>query len=173
MIQKLTNREGKSKVKLKEIITQDLILSDMKARSNNEAIQELVELLVQNGKIPGEYVVEAQLALFKREALGSTGIGQGLAIPHGRIPFVHDIIGAMGISSEGLDFRSLDGEPVHVIFLFLSPQHKPDLHLKMMSLVNGLSKSPKFIESLMEASSLEEIVELIKKAESIVFPKIE
>lgn len=154
---------------LKSIVSHDSILLDLDASSNVEAIQRLVALLAKNHLIPPEFIVEAQLALMKREALRTTGIGKGISIPHARVPFLQKAVGALGISKQGIDFRAVDNQLVYVVFLFLSPEQDVELHMQILAMVGRLVKSTDFIEKLRSASTLEEVLELLDKAEEMIF----
>ncbi|RME05004.1 MAG: PTS sugar transporter subunit IIA [Planctomycetota bacterium] len=157
-------------MRLQEIITRDLVLYDLKVKDNTEAIQRLVQLLVKKGKIPLQREQDALLALFKREALSSTGLEQaGLAIPHARVDFVQSIVGALAVAPEGVDFRA-DG-PSYVIFLFLSPQHRPSLHLECMSLISALARNQSFLLSIQRSRSSEEVFQQIVAAEDLLYPQ--
>ena len=154
---------------LKSLISPEAVVLDLKAESNVEAIQHLVHLLAKHHLIPPEFLVEAQLSLMKREALRTTGIGKGVSIPHARVPFLQKAVGALGISKQGIDFRALDQQPVHVVFLFLSPEQDIELHMQILAMVGRLVKSTNFIEKLRMASTLEEVGKLLERAEEIIF----
>src|SRR5262245_2377375 len=104
-------------MKVLEFLDVSAISLDLKSTTKREAIEELCSLLQVTNRIKDATVVTA--ALMEREKLGSTGIGQGVAIPHGKSTDVTQLVGALGISRKGVEFESLDGEPVHVIFLLV------------------------------------------------------
>jgi PTS system nitrogen regulatory IIA component len=101
--------------------------------------------------------------LMERESLGSTGIGQGVAIPHGKTNVVKDQVAALGISRKGLDFDALDGEPVHIVFLLIAPQDAAGNHLKALAKISRLLKDKFFRQALRDAKSAEEILKIIRE----------
>lgn len=100
-----------------------------------------------------------------REKLGSTGIGQGVALPHARIENIKKPIVLIGISQKGIDFSSLDGAPVYIIFLIISPIFQEGLHLKLLAKISRLLKDKYFLERLKELRSPQEIIEFIRRQE--------
>jgi PTS system nitrogen regulatory IIA component len=99
----------------------------------------------------------------EREKLGSTGIGQGVAIPHGKSDATQNLVGALGVSKRGVEFEALDGEPVHVIFLLVAPHESQGQHLKALSRISRLLKDKFFRQALKEAKSVQEIEKIIKE----------
>ncbi len=99
--------------------------------------------------------------LMAREELGSTGIGDGIAIPHGKIPELDELIVSCGRSKKGIDFNARDGKPVHFFFLLLAPENSAGQHLKVLAMISRLSRNKVFRKKLMEAGSTTELYELI------------
>jgi len=99
----------------------------------------------------------------QREKLGSTGIGQGVAIPHGKIDLLEKQVGVLGISRNGVDFQSLDGAPAHLIFLLVCPASTSGEHLLAMASVSRVFKDKPFRQSLLKATTAQEVIGLIKK----------
>jgi len=99
--------------------------------------------------------------LMAREELGSTGIGDGIAIPHGKIPELDELIVSCGRSKKGIDFNARDGKPVHFFFLLLAPENSAGQHLKVLAMISRLSRNKVFRKKLMEAGSITELYELI------------
>lgn len=146
-------------MKLLEIIPRDAILASLKAKTKEEAIEELVDALIQAKKLPTSSRDEVVRAVLKRERLGSTGIGSGLAVPHVKqSPHVPKIMGAFGRVIDGIEFGAIDGEPVHLLFLLLSPQGDPSVHLEVLKTLSSLTRDENFCKFLMAAEGLEEIV---------------
>jgi len=114
------------------VLVQDAILSDLKASTKADAIREMLARLVQVGAINAACQHEIAEAILRREELGSTGIGRGFAVPHAKHPSVDRVIGAMAISRSGIEFDSLDGKPVHTLFLLVSPTTPHDLLLRAL-----------------------------------------
>jgi PTS system nitrogen regulatory IIA component len=104
--------------------------------------------------------------VLEREKLGSTGIGQGVAIPHGKTDAVSEQIGALGISQKGVEFNSLDGEPVHLIFLLVGPVEASGDHLKALSRISRLFKDKFFRQALREAKTVDEVVKIIQQEDA-------
>lgn len=120
------------------------VSSDLKATTKEEVISELVDLLIKNGDLKKSHKGKVVEVLMAREALGSTAIGQGIAIPHGKTDCVDKLIGCLGVSKAGLDFDSLDGEPAHIFFLLVAPIDSAGPHLKALARISRLLKD-KFI----------------------------
>ncbi len=148
-------------MKVLDFLDPSVICMDIQSPSKEAAIGELCTLLQSNSKIQDSQPVLH--SLMAREKLGSTGIGQGVAIPHGKSESVTDLVAALGISRKGVDFESLDGEPVHLIFLLVAPPNSQGLHLKALARVSRLLKDKFFRQALKEAKSVEEIKKIIQE----------
>jgi PTS system nitrogen regulatory IIA component len=148
-------------MKVLEFLDPGSICLELKSQSKPDVILELCELLKANGKIKDLPTVSA--ALMEREKLGSTGIGQGVAIPHGKSDSATSLIGALGISRKGVQFDSLDGEPVHVIFLLVAPNDSSGQHLKALARVSRLLKDKFFRQALKEAKLPSDIEKIIRE----------
>src|SRR4051812_25953361 len=117
-------------MKVLDFLDASSIVIDLKSTSKPDVINELCQVLQNNGQIKDSIpVVEA---LMQREKLGSTGIGQGVAIPHGKSEAAGKLVGALGVSKRGVSFDALDGEPVNVVFLLVAPPDSAGLHLKAL-----------------------------------------
>ena len=137
--------------------------TDLKARDKKGSIKELVELLARSGEVKPkdkEFLVKI---LFDRERLGSTGIGQGVGIPHGKSSNVKKLIGAVGISKPGVEFDSLDGEPAHIFFLLIAPQESAGPHLKALARISRLLKDKYFRDMLKNAPDAKELIRIISR----------
>ncbi len=148
-------------MKVLEFLDRSAICLDIKSASKQEAIAELCQVLQTNGKIKNAETVIG--ALMEREKLGSTGIGQGVAIPHGKSDSTPTLVGALGISRKGVQFESLDGEPVHVIFMLIAPNDSSGQHLKALARVSRLLKDKFFRQAIKEAKQSEEIEKIIRE----------
>ncbi len=135
---------------LTSIISQDDIIPDLKASSKEEALREFARFFVNHGKYNNEEIIFK--TLYEREKLGSTGIGGGVAIPHGKLPDINEILGIFARSKKGIDFNSLDGKPVHLFFILLAPESSPGKHLRVIAKISKMLKDQKFKESLLKAS---------------------
>ncbi|OGX29508.1 MAG: hypothetical protein A3B78_00290 [Omnitrophica WOR_2 bacterium RIFCSPHIGHO2_02_FULL_67_20] len=139
------------------------VTTDLKAQQNKEeVIRELVELLVQAGSIKEKDGHKLVQILMKRESLGSTGIGQGVAIPHGKSDCVTKLVAAFGVSRAGVAFDSLDGESVTLFFLLVAPEDSAGPHLKALARISRLLKDKHFRDSLRAARDEKLLVRIIR-----------
>lgn len=152
-------------MKLSELIDTKSIVSELQAATKEDVIKELVVALAAAGKVAKSNTDSLTAALMAREQLGSTGIGQGLAVPHAKHDSVGDLVAAFGRSKTGIEFDSLDGEPVQLVFLLLSNKDASGLHLEALAYITKLLRDEVFCRFLKEAKSLEEIVDLLKEAD--------
>lgn len=129
-------------------------------------ITSLIQSLANAKKIDLDKVSETVEGTLAREAIGSTGIGHGIAIPHCRTSLVTDIVCAFGTSADGLDFDSLDGEPVHSIFLLLTPPEKKDIHLQLMKSFAGQIRKENFCKFLHQVKTSSELIDLLTEFEA-------
>ena len=146
-----------------ELLHERAVTTEIKASaSKEEVIRELVELLVRAGAIKERDVAKLVQTLLKRESLGSTGIGQGVAIPHGKSDCVSKLVAAFGISRSGVDFDALDGEPVHLFFLLVAPEDSAGPHLKALARISRLLKDKHFRDSLRIAKDEKALLKIIQ-----------
>ncbi len=155
-------------MKLSEIIPTEAVIPKLKAAERDEAILEIVEHLVEKKKLTEDQKDDLIVEFLKREALGTTAIGHGVAIPHVKTDKVKDFMGALAISRGGVEF-SPDEPPVHVIFLFLSPARAVSGHLKLLAHIGGILRHENYVKQLKEARSREELIDLVKEAERMIF----
>lgn len=146
---------------ISEFLYPEAITLNLASKEKKGAITELVELLSKNNKVKD--AAKAIHIVLDREKLGTTGVGQGVAIPHGRTETVNKIIGAFGISKNGVQFDSLDGEPAHFIFLLLSPPDNTGQHLRALARISRLFKDKFFRKALLDATKKEEVFDIIEK----------
>ena len=133
-------------MKIIDFLKEEAIVPDLKATDKESVIKELVTLLKDIGEISDqEKIVEI---ILEREKLGSTGIGQGIAVPHAKTDDVKQIVVAFGLSRKGVNFESLDEEPVYLIFLVLAPVDVTGMHLKLLAKIARLLKDKVFRNSL-------------------------
>jgi len=159
---------ARAHLKLSEIIPTEAVIPKLKGSERDEAILEIVEHLVEKKKLSEEQKDDLIVEFLKREALGTTAIGHGVAIPHVKTDKVKDFMGALAISRGGVEF-SPDEPPVHVIFLFLSPARAVSGHLKLLAHIGGILRHENYVKLLKEARSREELVDLVKDAERMIF----
>ena len=149
-----------------EFLDERAVTVDVKAQHHKEdVIRELVGLLAKAGSIKERDVAKLVQILMKRESLGSTGIGQGVAIPHGKADCVDRLVAAFGVSRSGVSFDALDGEPVTLFFLLVAPEDSAGPHLKALARISRLLKDRYFRESLREAKDERQVVRIIQQEE--------
>ena len=126
-------------------------------------LKELVDLLAEVKDI-GDRKATVR-ALLERESLGSTGIGQGIAIPHGKTDKVKELVAVLGVSKKGVNFEALDGEPVHILFLLVAPKDTAGPHLKALAQISRLLRDSYFCELIKRCQTPAEVFDLIKREE--------
>ena len=146
------------------IIGEDLIIDELKGRTKLEVLQEFSALLFDKGKIEDKEGLTKVLAA--REALGSTGIGDSVAIPHGKLKGIKGLVMAFGRSIKGVEYDSLDGEPAHLFFLVIAPEDAPGEHLKALARISRLMKKKELRESLLRARDRKDIKRIISNEEA-------
>ena len=151
-------------MKIMDFLSQDAIIVDLKATDKKSAIVELAEVLKNTKKIKNsDDIINIVL---ERERLGSTGIGQCVALPHGKTDLLQEQIGVLGISRKGIEFNSLDGEPVHIIFLLVGPVEVAGQHLKALSRISRLFKDKFLRQAIKEAKTTQEVIKLIQQEDA-------
>lgn len=153
-------------MKLRDIVVQKAIVSPLKSTKRDDAIRELVDALAAAGAVRPDTVEELAKAVIKREKKGSTGFGHGVAAPHVKTPDVQRVFAAVGISTGGLEFQALDKQLVHVVFLLLSPEEKPEEHIDAMECIFGVLTQDKFRRFLRQAKNAAEVWALLEEADS-------
>ncbi len=148
-----------------DFLKEDAIRIGLQANTKQEVINELVDALVEAKCLSDRKA--AVKALLDREELGSTGVGQGVAIPHGKTDIVKVLVGALGVSKAGIPFDALDGEPVHLFFLLLAPNGSGGAHLKALARISSLLKDKHIRKALMGADSKAHILDIIREEEKI------
>jgi len=153
-------------MKLTEIIQPTSIIAELSTNDRDGAILELIEVLINSGAAPASIKDDLIEKVLERERKHSTGFGRGVAVPHVKHPDIEQMAAAIGISAEGIDFNSLDKQPVYTIFLLLSPQSKPEEHLQAMEVIfKNLSKDS-FRRALRQAGTPEQIYQLLDDADN-------
>jgi len=142
-------------MKIKQILAKSCILAELSATTKDGVLEELASLISQAN--PGLSRDEIIQVLKEREQLGSTGIGNGVAIPHGKLPALQQIVTGFGRSVPGIEFDSQDGKPAHLFFVLLAPENAASLHLKALARLSRLLKDFHFRNKLMEASGSEQL----------------
>lgn len=155
-------------INILEYLDKDSIVLGLKPKSKKNIISTLLDRLVQKKKIAKEKKREILKAAFQREEIGSTAIGKHIAFPHVRINSVKNIIVCLGISKEGVDFDSLDQEPVNIVAFLLSNQKEAGLHLKMLAFLARMLRDKYLVQRLKNAKTEDEVLALLDKQQQAV-----
>jgi len=150
-------------VKISDILTEDFVVVGLDVSSKEDAINALVELISKSEKVKN--VNKVREAVFEREKIMTTGVGKGFAVPHGKTDAVTDIVAAFAITKKPIDYDSLDGEPVRLIFLLVGRDNMVGPHIKLLSRISKLMNDNNFREKLLNAKDSKEVVELFKTEE--------
>ena len=145
-------------MKICDVLHKEAILADLKARNKKGILEELVAPVADIAKVQQEDLVRV---LLERERLGSTGIGGGIGIPHGKMKNLENLVLGFGLSRNGVDFESLDGKPAHIFFLLVTPENSTGLHLKLLARISRILKNETFKNRLLEAGDRDEIFGII------------
>jgi mannitol/fructose-specific phosphotransferase system IIA component (Ntr-type) len=153
-------------MKFGDFVSPDAIRAQMAAEDKEGAIREMIGALLEADSIaPGE-VDSIVKAIMKREELGSTGIGRGVAVPHTKHPSVQRLVGTVAVSTEGIDFNSLDGEKVQLFFLLISPPDRPGDHLRALENISRQLRDEMFCKFLKQAATADDIRQLLDEADN-------
>jgi nitrogen PTS system EIIA component len=156
-------------MKFADFISREAIRADLAAQDKEGVIREMVQTLLDAGRLKSEEKESIVKAILKREELGSTGIGRGVAVPHTKHPSVDQLVGTVAISREGVDFNSLDGEKVQLLFLLISPPDRPGDHLRALENISRQLRDETFCRFLRKSNSAEDIQQLLDEADSNQF----
>lgn len=156
-------------MKFDDFICKSAIKSELGSQDKEGVIRELVGALIAAGQIQESEQDSIVKAIMKREELGSTGIGRGVAVPHTKHPSVDRLIGTVGVSQEGVDFQSLDAEKVQLFFLLVSPPDRPGDHLRALENISRQLRDDTFCRFLKQAKTPEDIKQLLEESDSNQF----
>jgi nitrogen PTS system EIIA component len=134
---------------IRDLLHHDLIIAEIEATDKKGVIREFARAIKSAGRVQDEE--DLVRVLLERESLGSTGIGGGVAIPHGKLHAMSDMTVAFGRSRKGVDFESLDAKPVHLFFLLVTPEDRPGEHLRALARISRILKNPALRELLQQA----------------------
>ena len=146
-----------------DYIKVDTINLNLESKNKNAVIRELYNNLKKTNLIKDEE--QGLNDIFKREDMGSTGIGKRIALPHAKTKAVDELMITFGISKNGISYNSVDDENVNIFFIFLCPENKTQEYLKVLARISRLIREDKFVNDLLKATSNQEILELIRKEE--------
>lgn len=148
-------------MRIAEFLSPESIVSPLKAQTKSDALQELGSLLFKRvPELSSERIVEV---LAEREKLGSTGIGEGVAIPHGKVAGLKGLVACFAVCTDGIDFQAIDGKPSRLFFALLAPENSAGAHLKALARISRLFKNARFREDILRAPSAQAIYALISE----------
>ena len=156
-------------MKFADFVCREAIRADLTADDKEGVIREMVQALMDVSQIAADEQESIVKAILKREELGSTGIGRGVAVPHTKHPSVDHLIGTVAVSSEGVNFHSLDGEKVNLFFLLISPPDRPGNHLRALENISRQLRNDTFCKFLKQSNTAEEIQQLLNEADNNQF----
>ena len=154
-------------MKLSDFFAADAVIPELQATDRNGVIREMVQALATGVGLSAESAASIAKAVIQRENQGSTGFGKGVAVPHVKHRDIQDIVATIGRSSAGVDFAALDRAPVYIVVLLLSPPDNPDQHLASMENIFRHLQRDSFRRFLRQASTKEEINELVREADEL------
>jgi fructose-specific phosphotransferase system IIA component len=154
-------------MKIGDILTEDVVVTGLAGNSKDEIIDAMIELVGRSPKIIDKEKVRD--AIFEREKIMSTGVGNGFAIPHGKTDAVSDIVAAFAVTAEPIDYQSLDEKPVRLVFLLVGKDNMVGPHIKLLSRISRLMNKEEFRKRLIELKTPREILETFRKEEASYF----
>ena len=150
-------------MRIRDILKDSAIVVGLKAETKKAVLEEMVQILVDQGAVTDrQKMLEVLLA---RESLGSTGIGQGIAIPHGKASCAKELTAVCGVSRAGVDFDALDDDKVIVLFLLIAPEDQASAHLKALARVSALLKDKYFRKALISAEATADVLRVLDQEE--------
>lgn len=149
-------------MKILDVLHKETILVDLKSVDKKGVLDELG---VPVARVAGVNHEDLMRVLMDRERLGSTGIGGGIGIPHGKMKNLESMVVGFGLSRKGVDFESIDGLPTHIFFLLITPEDSTGLHLKLLARISRILKNDHFREKLLGATDSDEILSIIEEEE--------
>jgi nitrogen PTS system EIIA component len=153
------------RMKLSDFVIRESIIVDLQATVKEEAIREMVGSLHKAGQLADGDVESVIRAILGREELGSTGIGMGVAVPHTRHSTLTRLVGTVALSRRGVDFAALDGDPVSIFFLLVSPQNQPGDHLRALENISRHLKDERFVSFLRQARDRQQVIQVLDDAD--------
>ena len=151
---------GDKSMKILDILDEKAILVDLKSADKKGVLDELVDPIASIAGLDHDELVGV---LMDRERLGSTGIGGGIGIPHGKVKELESLVLGFGLSRKGVDFESMDNRPTHIFFLLITPENSMGIHLKLLARISKILKNDPFKEKLMNAKDREEVIQIIQE----------
>ena len=139
------------------------MIYELRGSTKAEVLEEMVAAATAGGVLPKARKQQAVDGLMAREGRGSTGLGKGIAIPHAKLEGLRRHGGVVARSTEGIDFRAVDGEPVHVLVMLISPESRPDEHLTLLRWVSTLARDPDFTSFIRQAKNPQDILDVLEE----------
>ena len=147
-------------MKILDVLQKEAILDDLKSQTKKGILEELVVPLAHT---TGKDHKDLVWVLMDLERLGSTGIGGGIGIPHGKIKDLESLVLGFGLSRKGVDFEAIDSKPTHIFFILITPENSTGLHLKLLARISRILKNDQFKDRLQNAADRDEIFDIIKE----------
>jgi fructose-specific phosphotransferase system IIA component len=154
-------------MKISDILNEELVVTGLHGSSKEEIIDSMIDLVATSPKVLDKEKVRE--AIFEREKIMSTGVGNGFAIPHGKTDAVSDIVAAFAVTADPIDYQSLDEKPVRLVFLLVGKDNMVGPHIKLLSRISRLMNKEEFRKRLMNLKSPKEIIETFKQEEATYF----
>jgi fructose-specific phosphotransferase system IIA component len=154
-------------MKISDILTENLVATDLKGQSKRDVIDAMIDLVASSPKVTDKERVRK--AIFEREEIMSTGVGNGFAIPHGKTDAVTDIVAAFAVTAEPIDYESLDEKPVRLVFLLVGKDNLVGPHIKLLSRISRLMNKEDFRNRLLELRTPHELLEAFRLEEATYF----
>jgi fructose PTS system EIIBC or EIIC component len=154
-------------MKISDILDESLVKTNLPGKTKDEVISEMVDLVSTSKKVLDKEKVKE--AIFEREKIMSTGVGNGFAIPHGKTDAVSDIVAAFAITAEPIDYQSLDEQPVRLVFLLVGKDSMVGPHIKLLSRISRLMNKEEFRKKLLSSASSKEVLEIFRAEEATYF----
>lgn len=148
-------------MKITDFLNQDLMIADLSSKDKPGVLAELAQKMAE--RFPHLGAAELERVLWERERLESTGIADGVAIPHGKMTSLSELVAAFGRSTDGIDFQAIDGKPSHIFFVLVAPENSVGLHLKALARISRLCKNQSFRTRLLEAKGAAELFQAISE----------
>jgi PTS system nitrogen regulatory IIA component len=146
-------------MKIVEFLRPECVIDRLTGQTGQAVLAELCRPLAQTQRADGQKLLET---LLEREKLGSTGVGDGVAIPHGKVPGLPALMASFGRAPAGVDFRAIDNKPTHLFFALFAPENSAGAHLKALARISRIFKNPAFREAILKASDAADIFRLIE-----------
>jgi fructose-specific phosphotransferase system IIA component len=156
-----------SGMKISDILTENLVVTGLEGNSKDEIIDAMIDLVATSPKVVDKAKVRD--AIFEREKIMSTGVGNGFAIPHGKTDAVSDIVAAFATTANPIDYQSLDEKPVRLVFLLVGKDNMVGPHIKLLSRISRLMSKEDFRKHLLEVRSPKEVLDMFKQEEATYF----